>query len=139
MNALIQQAADHLIKSKYAIALTGAGISTESGIKGYRKNWARRIQKIYEGDLLTCPKCHGPMRVISFIEDRDVIRKILDHLSQLPASDKWLYGDSFSLVTYHHRHGDPQFNGPRYRTVMNAAPFVPALLGITHHRQTSLL
>jgi len=50
MNALIQQAADHLIKSKYAIALTGAGISTESGIKGYRKNWARLIQKIYEGD-----------------------------------------------------------------------------------------
>ena len=29
--------------------------------KGYRKNWARLIQKIYEVDPLTCPKCHGPM------------------------------------------------------------------------------
>jgi len=84
MNALIQQAADHLIKSKYAIALTGAGISTESGIKGYRKNWARLIQKIYEGDLLTCPKCHGPMRIISFIKVQGVKKRpggqVLKHL-----------------------------------------------------------
>jgi len=125
MNAMIQQAADHLIKSKYAVVLTGAGISTESGIKGYRKNWARRIQKIYEGDLLTCPKCHGPMRIISFLENQDVIKKIFKHLglwevkprpsrqkdkerplytepwfddsdSQLPASDNGLY--QFTLI-----------------------------------------
>ena len=33
---LIMRAADALIKSEYAIALTGAGISTESGIPDYR-------------------------------------------------------------------------------------------------------
>jgi hypothetical protein len=48
--------------------------------KGYRKNWARLIQKIYEIDPLTCPKCHGPMAVIAFIEAEDVIEKILKHL-----------------------------------------------------------
>jgi hypothetical protein len=31
-------------------------------------------------DPLTCPKCQGPMRVISFIEDPQVIKKILKHL-----------------------------------------------------------
>jgi NAD-dependent deacetylase len=36
MTDLIKQAADHLIKSNYAIALTGAGISTESGIPDFR-------------------------------------------------------------------------------------------------------
>jgi hypothetical protein len=45
-----------------------------------RKNWARLIRKIYEGDLLTCLKCLGQMHVISFIEDQDVIKKSLNHL-----------------------------------------------------------
>jgi len=38
------------------------------------------IQKIYEVDPLICPKCRGIMRVISFIEDRQVIKAILKHL-----------------------------------------------------------
>ena len=38
------------------------------------------IQKIYEVDPLTCPKCQGLMRIISIIEDQEVINKILLHL-----------------------------------------------------------
>jgi hypothetical protein len=45
-----------------------------------KKNWARLIQKIYEVDPLTCPKCGRIMRIISFIEDREVIKAILKHL-----------------------------------------------------------
>ena len=48
--------------------------------KAFRRNWARLIQKIYEVDPLVCPKCQGIMKVISFIEARDVIEKILKHL-----------------------------------------------------------
>ncbi|MFH1878092.1 MAG: hypothetical protein ABH883_04735 [Candidatus Omnitrophota bacterium] len=48
--------------------------------KAFRKNWARLIQKIYEIDPLICPKCSGAMRTIAFIEDEDVIKKILKHL-----------------------------------------------------------
>lgn len=44
------------------------------------RNWARLIQKIYEVDPLTCPKCQGLMRIISIIEDQEVINKILGHL-----------------------------------------------------------
>ncbi len=39
----------------------------------FRQNWARLIQKIYEVDPLTCPKCQGSMRIISFIEELDII------------------------------------------------------------------
>jgi hypothetical protein len=56
-------------------------LQPEESSREYRKNWARLIQKIYEVDPLTCPKCHGPMRVISFIEDQNVIKKILKHLN----------------------------------------------------------
>ena len=48
--------------------------------KKCRANWARLIQKIYEIDPLTCPKCGGIMRILAFIEESAVIRKILDHL-----------------------------------------------------------
>lgn len=48
--------------------------------KKCRANWARLIQKIYEIDPLICPKCNGTIRVIVFIEEAAVIRKILEHL-----------------------------------------------------------
>ncbi|HEA65720.1 MAG TPA: hypothetical protein ENI07_02695 [Desulfobacterales bacterium] len=48
--------------------------------KAFRRNWARLIQKIYEVDPLVCPRCSGAMRVMAFIEDPDVIKKILMHL-----------------------------------------------------------
>jgi len=55
-------------------------LEPELSPKELRKNWARLIQKIYEVDPLTCPKCQGSMRVIAFIENEDVIKKILKHL-----------------------------------------------------------
>jgi hypothetical protein len=48
--------------------------------KERRENWSRLIQKIYEADPLICPKCSGEMKVISVIEDEEVIKKILRHL-----------------------------------------------------------
>jgi len=45
-----------------------------------RRAWARLIKKIYEVDPLICPECSGPMRIIAFIEEQEVIRKILEHL-----------------------------------------------------------
>jgi hypothetical protein len=44
------------------------------------RKWARVIQKIYEVDPPICPKCQGAMRIISFIEEPEVIKKILEHL-----------------------------------------------------------
>jgi hypothetical protein len=40
-----------------------------------------RIKKIWEVDPLTCPKCTGGMKIISFIYKRTVIKKILTHLN----------------------------------------------------------
>jgi hypothetical protein len=48
--------------------------------KQCRRNWARLIKKIYEVDPLICPRCRGLMRIISFIENPPVIKKILLHL-----------------------------------------------------------
>jgi hypothetical protein len=55
-------------------------IESDVSPKEFHKNWARLIQKIYNVDPLLCPKCQGVMKIISFIEDKDVIEKILRHL-----------------------------------------------------------
>ena len=47
---------------------------------GLNRSWARLIQKIYELDSLTCSRCGGEMRIIAFIEDYKVVKKILDYL-----------------------------------------------------------
>jgi hypothetical protein len=41
--------------------------------------WACLTKCVYEVDPLKCPRCGGEMRVISFIEEESVIRKILKH------------------------------------------------------------
>jgi hypothetical protein len=55
-------------------------IDSDISRKAFRNNWARLIQKIYHVDPLLCPKCLGSMRIISFIEDDLIVKKILQHL-----------------------------------------------------------
>ena len=55
-------------------------IESDASSGTFRKNWARLIKKIYNVDPLICSKCHGKMRIISAIEQADVIEKILKHL-----------------------------------------------------------
>ncbi len=60
--------------------LTPSILEPDGSTKEYRKDWTRLIQKIYEVDPLTCPKRSGKMKVISVIEDENVLNKILKHL-----------------------------------------------------------
>ncbi|MBN2256327.1 MAG: transposase zinc-binding domain-containing protein, partial [Anaerolineaceae bacterium] len=50
-----------------------------------RQQWAALLKKVWDIDTLKCPKCGGQMKVISFIEQPSVIRRILKHL------DLWDY------------------------------------------------
>ena len=42
-----------------------------------RKRWADLLRRVYEVDPLVCPRCASPMRVVSFIIQAAVIRRIL--------------------------------------------------------------
>ena len=55
-------------------------LEPDGSSKEHRKNWARLIQKIYEVDPLSCTKCGGKMKILSFIEDPEIVKKILKHL-----------------------------------------------------------
>jgi hypothetical protein len=62
-------------------------LEPEGSSKEHRKNWARLIQKIYEVDPLTCPKCSGAMKVIS-VDDRQYYPWFL---KMLPLSNQPLF------------------------------------------------
>ena len=46
-----------------------------------RRRWASLIRRIYEVDPLLCPRCRSLMRVVSFITEPGLIRRLLDHLA----------------------------------------------------------
>jgi hypothetical protein len=50
--------------------------------KRLRRSWAQLIRRIYEVDPVLCPECGAEMRILSFMLDPSVIRKILHHLDE---------------------------------------------------------
>ena len=44
------------------------------------KKWRELIKKVWEVDPLRCPKCSREMRIVSLIDEEDVIERILRHL-----------------------------------------------------------
>jgi hypothetical protein len=62
----------------------GTGESREIDIatiqRGSRLPWALLLKRVFMTDALTCPKCHGRMKILAMITKPDAIRKILDHL-----------------------------------------------------------
>jgi hypothetical protein len=45
-----------------------------------RRRWANLIRRVYEVDPLVCPRCGAEMRVVAFITETSVIKRILDHI-----------------------------------------------------------
>ena len=50
--------------------------------------WAQRLKRVFKIDIETCSQCGGMVKIIACIEDPAVIKKILTHLNQQPASAK---------------------------------------------------
>jgi hypothetical protein len=53
--------------------------SVSPSLAALRRGWAQLIRRVYEVDPLVCPRCQGVMRVVAFITEGRVIRRILDH------------------------------------------------------------
>jgi hypothetical protein len=50
------------------------------GARTYRIPWAELLAKVYEIDVLACTACGGRMKLIAFIAEPTVAKRILDHL-----------------------------------------------------------
>ncbi len=59
---------------------TPSGNTCSSLMRRRKQMWAALLKKVWDVDALKCPKCGGRMKVISFIEQPSIIRRILKHL-----------------------------------------------------------
>jgi hydrogenase maturation factor HypF (carbamoyltransferase family) len=48
-----------------------------------RSSWARLLAKVYEIDLLLCPRCGAPMRILAVITEPQQALKIMRHLIKI--------------------------------------------------------
>ena len=51
-----------------------------AGCRGTAMGWARRLQRVFGVDAQQCEECGGRVRIVSCIEDEQIIEKILRHL-----------------------------------------------------------
>jgi hypothetical protein len=58
-----------------------AGAPADPELRALRRRWAELIRRIYEADPLVCPRCGATMRIVAFITEPAVIRRILRHLA----------------------------------------------------------
>ena len=51
-----------------------------AGSRRSRRTWARLIKKVYGADPLLCPRCSGPLKIVSLMDAASIIERILRHL-----------------------------------------------------------
>ena len=49
-------------------------------------SWAQRLKRVFDIDIETCEYCGGALKIIACIENRQVIDKILEHLTHIGAA-----------------------------------------------------
>ena len=51
-------------------------------LRSSRSTWAELLRRVFALDVLTCPHCGGPRRLIARLTDPTVVREILTHLGR---------------------------------------------------------
>ena len=85
-NVVRARSGDPTEETAGAEAPAGEGAETDTVAaaerRRLRRQWAQMIRRVYELDPLTYPHCGSEMKILSFLLDPPVVRRILDHLAQ---------------------------------------------------------
>jgi hypothetical protein len=58
----------------------GRAERAREGVRTYRIPWAELLAKVYGIDVLACPECGSRMKLVAFIAEPTVAKRILEHL-----------------------------------------------------------
>ncbi len=79
----MQRLAQYIMRNPFSLESRAEGeTGCPQGSNGAKRsgNWRELIKRVWESDPLLCPKCHNEMRIVSLIDDPEVIERILRHL-----------------------------------------------------------
>ena len=100
---LVQPKLPGKLDNPFAVAPRAADdlVSADDPGRQRRLAWAVLMKRAYALDVLVCPRCQGPMRLVSVIQDERVAARILEHLG-LPArapprGGPWRSGQQLAL------------------------------------------
>ena len=51
-------------------------------LRARRRRWAERLRRVFQVEVDLCPACGGALRIIAFITELAVVRRILSHLER---------------------------------------------------------
>ncbi len=62
-----------------------AGVEREESwpaLRARRRRWAELLRAVFQAEVDVCPRCGGAMRILGFVTEPPVIRRILAHLER---------------------------------------------------------
>jgi diadenosine tetraphosphate (Ap4A) HIT family hydrolase len=72
--------AEERLEARDSTASSPEPVPTPRERSALRRRWANLIRRVYEVDPLVCPRCGAEMRVIAFITEPSLVKRILDHV-----------------------------------------------------------
>ena len=61
-----------------------AAVQEESwpALRARRRRWAELLRLVFKVEVEVCPRCGGEARIVGFISEPAVVRRILEHLAR---------------------------------------------------------
>jgi hypothetical protein len=63
----------------------GASDDANDRTRQRRMTWAQLLKRVFEIDVMECPRCHARMQHVSVVTDPSVIRRMLECMSRAQA------------------------------------------------------
>ena len=51
-------------------------------LRARRRRWAERLRLVFKVEVEVCPRCGGEARIVGFVTEPKVVRRILAHLER---------------------------------------------------------
>jgi len=72
---------DH-VPERYQVRVRYAREESWPALRARRRRWAELLRAVFQAEVDVCPRCGGAMRILGFVTEPPVIRRILAHLER---------------------------------------------------------